>query len=34
MKQLNYIKYNEIVQCPINGSITTTLIVSNQIMGI
>ena len=31
MKTINYIKYNEIVQCPTTGDITTTHIVGGNV---
>ncbi len=31
MKTINYIKYNEIVQCPTTGNITSTHIVGCNI---
>jgi len=34
MKTINYIKYNEIVQCPNTNNITTTLIVGGHTMGL
>lgn len=34
MKTINYIKYNEWVQDPETGHITTTHVVGSQIMGL
>ena len=31
MKTTNYIKYNEIVQCPNSGDVTSTLIVGGNV---
>jgi len=31
MKTTNYIKYNEIVQCPNSDNVTTTLIVGGNV---
>ena len=31
MKTNNYIKYNEIVQCPTSGDITSTLIIGGNV---
>lgn len=30
MKTNNYIKYNEIVQCPTSGDITSTLVIGGN----